>query len=207
MKNFIPLILILAACGSNSGGGGNDSSEPTTKREETPLQSIALDDFSDLPSCESSNDKQLAYVTSEDQFYVCEEKDWQPIEIGSEGERGAKGDDGLDGEDGLTVTTNNWYDAVTDKNWLIGALGSYASAESNCISPWRLPTKDEALAASQRGLGVAASSINGPTTIWTSDEWNLNPTHNFIIENIATTPATNGAQRSTATRGIVCVEQ
>lgn len=200
MKNLILLTLILTACGQDDGGDGATSNE-------TPMQSIALDSKKDLPECTAANDKQLAYIRDEEQFYTCEGRDWYSVEISSKAIKGERGDDGEDGQDGITVTTNNWYDAVTDKTWLIGAIGSFATAETTCISPWRMPTKDEALAAAQRGLGIASASISGPTTIWTSDVWDLNPTHNFIIQAIDVSPATNGAQRANDNRGVFCIEE
>jgi hypothetical protein len=198
MKNLILLALMFTACGSD------DENSPASD-ESKPLQSVTLNSKKDLPACGTSNDKQLAYVIDEEQFYTCD-GDWLAIEISSEAIEGPKGKDGEDGDDGLTVTVNNWFDAVNNKLWLIGPTGSYATFLSTCASPWRVPTKDETLAAMQRGLGLAAAEISGPSTAWTSDVWDVNASHNFIIQAIATTPTTNGADRLNDTRGVFCIE-
>lgn len=204
MKNLFLLTLMLASCGTDDDKNGATSSEKPKPRPN--LQSIALDAYSDLPSCKAANDKQLAYVRADETFYTCDDKEWTPIEVSPGAKQGLDGKNGSDGADGENFTTNNWFDAVTSKTWLIGASGLYSTAVNTCISPWRVPTKDEALAAAQRGLGLAAVDIGGPTTIWTSDVWDQNATHNFIIQAITTTPATNGANRSTDTRGVFCTE-
>jgi len=198
MKLLILLALLGTACGQD------DSSNDETSNDK-PLLSISVDLWGDLPECTKANEKQLAYVKEEKQFFVCE-NDWQPIEVESVAVEGEKGERGDDGADGITVTTNNWFDAVTNKNWLIGASANYASALTSCDLPWRIPTKDEALAAAQRGLGVTASSIGGPTSMWTSDVFSLNAMNNHIIQAINTAPSVSSADRTADSRGVFCVE-
>ena len=203
MQNLIWLLLLIG-CGDDKG-----NNETESKEDITTLQSIALKSKHDLPECLESNETQLAYVKDEKVFYVCEKGDWLAIDLEVKSEIktvvGAKGDDGSDGE---TVTTNNWYDSVTGKYWLIGSNNTYDNAFAGCISPWRLPGKNEALAAAQRGLGVAASTINGPTTMWTSEVWDQNATHNVIITAINTTPANSVASRlDGSTKGTVCIHE
>lgn len=215
MKHLlITLLVINIGCGSSDQAA---TPKDTEKIEPTRLQSIAIADVADLPECDKRNETQLAYIKSDKEFYVCESADWVKLDDipstteilkGQDGNNGNDGINGTNGSDGETITTNNWFDAVTGKLWLIGAIGSYAAAEGVCIDPWRLPTKDEALAATQRGLGVASNTIAGPSNLWTTTPWDSNPaTNNWIIQNIHTTPALSAANWSTESKGIYCIEE
>jgi hypothetical protein len=131
---------------------------------------------------------------------------WEEIDPPSE-TKTLKGEKGDTGEEGETVTTNNWYDAVTGKLWLIGANAFYNQAELVCENTWRLPNKDEALAAAQRGLGIAAADISGPSTMWTSTPYAGNATNRTTIVTIATVPSEAEGIVASHQRAVICVEK
>lgn len=206
MKRIFLTVLMSSSIGTGCGRDESNSSNAATAEKPT-LQSIAIASMGDLPECSEANNTQLAYIKDEKAFYVCEGNDWNIIDDAPVEVLTVKGKNGSNGSDGATVTTNNWYDAVTGKLWLIGANVHYSVISTSCVSPWRLPTKQEALAAAQRGLGVAATTISGPTTMWTSTPYNVGTSQTYITA-ISTSPAEAEHLLSSGTfRGLFCIEE
>jgi hypothetical protein len=207
MKNLtIAALLVITACGTENDDKATKSDAAAEKQK---LQSIALKTKDDLPSCNKANDTQLAYIRDEKQFYVCESSDWVAVDPPIEA-KSVNGRDGSNGEDGTTVTTNNWFDAVTGKLWLIGAVVHISAIDAACIAPWRLPTAAEALGAMQRGLGVAATTVNGPTSAWTSTPYvpSSGAGSQTFIASVNTAPALAESIISLGqSKGLFCIEE
>jgi hypothetical protein len=162
-----------------------------------------------LPNCGKANETQVAYIRDEKQWYLCNESNWIDIDAPVE-TKSIAGRDGTNGDDGTTVTTNNWFDAVTGKLWLIGANVHVIYVDSACVAPWRLPTSAEALGAMQRGLGVAATTVNGPTSAWTSTPYLPSSGAGSLtfVANVNTVPALAESIISLGqSKGLFCIEE
>lgn len=138
MKLVILLAVITTGCGQGIFGGKDSGSDSSTTEESTSesgkLQSLALDSKDDLPECTEANDKQLAYVTDEEQFYVCGDAEWTEITIGEE------------------LASNEWKDAATGYIWMIGGVTSYGLIGQACDGDYDAATADEVKAAGKHGL-------------------------------------------------------
>lgn len=199
------ILLILIGCGREEESNKQGASSPQ-------LLSIALQSKDDLPECSRLNDTQMSYVIDIEQYFVCKEESWMEIDPPSNTKtaKGSKGEDGKDGTDGETVTTNNWYDSTTGKLWIIGAQVNVGLINTACSGNYRLPTKDEALGAAIRGLGVAASTINGPTTMWTSTPYvpSSGAGSQTFINAINTAPSdAESIIANSQSKGLFCVEK
>jgi hypothetical protein len=147
-------------------------------RKDGESYAITVSDTSELPACEKSNSKQLAWVKTTEQFFSCEDASWVEVPmkkpeavVGSQGEKGDKGEPGEDGADGQPVPANQWFDPITGQSWLIGvtiaegALGSITP----CSGDWRMPTKAETKVAVQHGLLIAAQQLHTQSQVWTDE--------------------------------------
>lgn len=188
LQAILILGLSLSSCGREDSEEPSLAESPSSESGKQTLLSIALKSREDLPTCDDNNKKQLAYLLDEKIFLVCDNSDWVEVQIkGSDGERGIAGEKGETGEQGIagesgeageSVTNNMWYDGVTGKHWIIGSDMfwplSNGGVNNPCTSPFRIPTKAEAKAAALRGMWLIQREINGPDTIWTSDEIDTN---------------------------------
>ena len=178
MIKILTLFLFLVSCGTDSASNGENSEteakEKSVVTSSPDIESIALDAKSDLPECGDDNRSQLAYVVSEDNFYVCQ-KEWKLVAI--KGKQGDKGEKGEDGEDGITTTvhvdggnsSNVWIDTLTGFSWYLGGTNTHAQALIACSGDYRLPTINEAYAAITHGIRLIAGDIGANPDFWTSE--------------------------------------
>lgn len=193
---FIGVTLFLGACGTqpaqdpnalNSKDPNKDTIQTQPDKKQTVVQyrkdgtnySLMVADSKDLPTCDLSNEKQLAYVKNENKFFSCQESTWTEVSIkGSDGAQGPTGPQGPKGDPASPVPTNQWYDPIGKVYYLIGGNQTFYLAANpdnvtaitpSCINGWRLPTLAEAHTAQAHGIGTASSSMNGPTDMWASD--------------------------------------
>lgn len=98
------------ACGSQDNGNKQNESSPSqdptiNKSGETGtpagLGSTLVDTSKDLPACTPEKKGSLAYVKTEEKFYVCSEE-WASVKIN--GQKGEKGEQGTPGANGLGIT-------------------------------------------------------------------------------------------------------
>ncbi len=157
------LILLLVACGTEEK---KDSASEQSKddKNSTYMQSMAIASKSNLLDCTAKVENQLVYVKDEAQFYVCEDKEWEAIEIGSKiSSKSAQ-------DDNETLSANQWKDPQTSKIWLIGSKGLFQTAQDNCSGKYRLPTAEEGLIGASHGLREVAKKISADLgDFWTGD--------------------------------------
>lgn len=102
-KAIIPIVLVLAGCGSSAqhGGASNQApaDNPPAPTSNEPLQSMAVADTSQLPTCDAAHSQELVYVKSSKQFQTCDGSAWSAIDV--TGPAGPKGDAGAAGAAGV----------------------------------------------------------------------------------------------------------
>lgn len=120
---------------------------------------------------------------------------------GKDGKDGKDGVDGKDGQDGRdSLTTNEWYDAVSGKHWFMGDEGPQSMALLYCTGAYKVPSVEELQAACYRGLFKAYAAQLGVaplTAAWASI--------NLDYVNTSTCLASTQANGTPST--IVCVEK
>lgn len=193
-----------------------DSSKETSETKGPETYSMAIASKDDLPPCDEARRQQLIYAKREGKFFTCSDLVWSEISIkgekGDAGERGPIGQVGATGAKGdpgssaTPIPTNQWYDPITSKYWLIGGTGVYASIVNTCSGSWRLPTRAEAILAGQHGIFTASSAISGPTDIWTSDVGPTNSATNMYV--VVKTPSVQESEvLKTTVHGVMCIQQ
>ncbi len=163
-------------------------SDVTVQYEKVGEQyAIALNDQSLLPVCDKSNDRQLAYTREENKFFTCTASVWTELDVhgqagaagiagkagvdGKNGTDGSKGEKGDKGDDGKPVDPNQWFDPITQNNWLLGVIMTSAQVDTSpdvCSNGWRLASQMELATAIQHGYGLAVDAQSDATGIWTS---------------------------------------
>jgi hypothetical protein len=107
MKSYLTTLCVAAfslniSCGSSSNanqtGDSEISQEKSVNKSDEPVKSqsygsLLVEGSKDLPSCNAEKNGSLAYVKSEEKFYVCS-GEWTTISI-----KGEKGDPGVAGSD------------------------------------------------------------------------------------------------------------
>jgi hypothetical protein len=88
-------MLFTAACGVPASPSGESGDEENSGWQG---HAMALNDASELPDCGSTNQGQLVYILSGEEFRVCSGGSWTGISI--KGEKGDKGDAGAAGAKG-----------------------------------------------------------------------------------------------------------
>ncbi len=223
---YLLILTMLTACGTEPQHGEKDETgEENAKKDDIEYQpsdnekevvveyrkdgtsySIAVNDTSELPECTRANSKQMAWIKKTEQFFSCEDESWVEVAVkGKDGVAGTKGEKGDKGEPGEPVTGNEWYDPITQKEWLFGAVSTTRLIAANaCSNGYRLPTSAEAIAAVAHGLLVASSDLDGPANVWVSDppEQPSPNDYSFYVDNAgirqtATTPS----------HGIACLKE
>lgn len=149
-------------------------------RKDGEQYAIALNDTSELPECTHANNRQIAYIKPTEQFFSCESESWQEISVkGKIGETGQKGDKGDKGEPGEPTSSNQWFDPISKKTWLIGASANYAMTKTYyqaCTGEYKLPSRAEATEAAIHGLGTAFPALQGSANgVWTNDPGQTDP--------------------------------
>ena len=86
------LSLVLVGCGAAGSGGSPAAAGGGSSGAQGSPYSMVVASDDQLPTCSSSNDKQLIYVKSTSVFKSCDAGQWAVIEI--------------KGKDGMTVTSN-----------------------------------------------------------------------------------------------------
>lgn len=107
MRNYLFLLLLLTACGTDPAKDSKEEPKNVAapKYQETP-HALAADE---LPKCDEDNQKQLVYVIPEKQFYTCEEKGWETIEMVMAEKQ---------------PQSVLWTDPVTDRQWYITGMSN-----------------------------------------------------------------------------------
>lgn len=122
----------------------------------------------DMPECSSSVDGKVAYVRSEDKFFECEEKRWLQVIMDEESTKDFKtslpsASPSPSPSPTVAVqaptSASQWYDAISGKRWVVGGKAPFRIAESACGATYRLPSRDEALAANLHGVKTAFPSL------------------------------------------------
>lgn len=130
-------------------------------------------------------------------------KDGASGQNGKDGKDGQNGKDGVNGTNGTNATQvdqNNWIDAATGKEWILGASGNQLSATSVCTGTYRLPTLAELSDACFRGLfKVYGVKLGAPsqTVSWASSGGDI-----ITISTCLASTQANGLQAV-----IVCVQK
>lgn len=166
-------ITLLSGCGDDqSAGGAKSTQDDKESRSKPKLQSIALDSVDELPSCDDANDKQLAYIIDTEVFYSCDDGQWVEVEIkGKDGKDGAQGVAGSDAPTAPVLGSNEWQDPITGDIWLMAVVGNFAAAQAACSGSYRMPTREEGIAARLHGLNTYATSFGTEASFWTSKVW------------------------------------
>ncbi len=198
--SILVLSMLVTACGSddnqNSGNSPKNETEdsisrPAVEPEQKEIVveyhkdgadlALALEDTKDLPACDRSNERQLAFIKKTEQFFACTDGTWAEVPVkGKDGSGGAKGDSGAQGpvgpqgpkgDDGKPVSPNEWFDPMTQDRWLLASATTQAVLDHYppCSDGWRLGTREEVRAAVQHGLSLASVALGGAASIWTAD--------------------------------------
>jgi len=174
------VISSLTACGTEE-----KEKQASEQKEESSMQSMALDTKADMPDCTAKVKNQLIYIRDEAQFYVCD-KDWEEIEIGS-GVSKAKADD----TDPETMAVNSWVDPVNNRVWLLGNKGDFPTAQTSCDGKYRLPTESEASVAMAHGIRPVAQKISTDLKDFWMDSGKVMSTYSNGSAYIMTSAPTN----------------
>ncbi len=115
---------------------------------------------------------------------------------GKDGANGAEGDTGAAGKDADPVPMNQWFDPLTQRDWLITSNLPWSATACGL---WRYPTALEMQAAIDHGIYLASHAIGGPeTSAWTGDI--ASPGHVAIL------PGLTGASYDTTAHGTFCTK-
>lgn len=87
-------------------------------------------------------------------------------EVGEAGKDGVNGKDGKDGKDGMIVSSNMWFDPITEETWLIG--GKVRESQRACGNGYVVPNMEQLKAAYAHGLFHVASIQQGAWAIDTA---------------------------------------
>jgi hypothetical protein len=134
---MIVFSVLTTSCGQgffgDSGSEGSSSNEPTS--ESGKAKSLALDSKDDLPTCDDSSEKALAYVIDEKQFYVCNEGEWSEIDVNED-----------------SLSDSEWKDPITGYVWMIGGKTTFGAIANACSGDYKTGSSDEVQAAAKHGL-------------------------------------------------------
>ncbi|MCP3684730.1 MAG: hypothetical protein GY861_18840 [bacterium] len=175
------VVFMFTNCGQDTSSKELPSTSENPSEEISEVKSynsLYIKSEKDIPECLEENEGQLIYLSYKEVFSHCESLSWVLVDLtgkpGLDGENGAEGLAGVDGIDGLDTlepATNVWYDAIDNKQWLIGGEGFWNIGvnpwhESVCTGDWRNPTDEEAQSARLHGIFDKSALINGPTKMW-----------------------------------------
>lgn len=168
------VVLILVSCGTKSGSDGGSAPAPTEAKQSVPPVSSSYYVASDsaLIACDASSKGFLAYVQDKAQFMACLDAGWTVVNVS--GKDGKNGSNGSNGKDGSMVSSNQWYDPISTKMWVMTNVATPVAGWNNsmsaCTGTYRMPTPAEIPVALVHGLKVVAQAlINPPTFILASD--------------------------------------
>lgn len=213
-------LLVVTACGADPTGqnqeqqnSGNDDNDVNYVQDEKQIvveyrkngnvYAAALNDYSEMPECDMSNNKQLVYIKEPvDKFYSCEDEAWEEVQFAKQGPPGPQGPKG-DPADPLPA--NVWEDPFTQDQWLVLAKMNYATVTINqpCSGDWRLPTQAEGLAAAVHGIYTFSHDLNNVNEMWTSET--IDATYQVTVE---LSPARTGSALKTDinTVAVFCIK-
>ena len=127
-RNSLAILLaLLMTASALAGCSGTDEELDDEPKELEDWSVFLVQSSSDLPTCDSTIDGRLYYVSSESGFHACSNGAWQSIDLtgpsgpqgpagtdGAEGPAGADGADGADGDDGTSFTIIGTVDETSD---------------------------------------------------------------------------------------------
>ncbi|MDG1540238.1 MAG: hypothetical protein P8Q46_01620 [Candidatus Thalassarchaeaceae archaeon] len=101
-KNALAILLaLLMTASALSGCSGTDDDVDDEPRDLEDWDVFLVQGSSNLPSCDSTTEGRLYYVSSESGFQTCSNGSWQSIDLtGPNGDQGPAGPAGADGEAG-----------------------------------------------------------------------------------------------------------
>lgn len=117
---------------------------------------------------------------------------------GDKGEAGSAGSNGSNGKNGTMVSGNQWYDAITDKLWVMTTISTstvgWNNAQSACGGAYRMPTPSEIMAGLTHGMKACAQALASPPT-------------QIIANDGQTYNVSNGALNNTGSGAQFCIAQ
>lgn len=175
---YLILILTLSAtltsCGSNSSSQDNPSVTPAPQKPAVST-SYYVSTASALKTCDETSKGFLAYVEDVKQFQACLTSGWTVVDIkGKDGASGQAGTNGTNGTNGTMVSSNQWYDAISQKMWVMTTIAttitSWSNSMSACTGTYRMPSPTEVQTALIHGMKATAQAlVNPPTFILAND--------------------------------------
>jgi hypothetical protein len=172
MKLFkLLIILSLYSCGTDTSSSGNSPGNES-KKEDKLSTSYYVDKEDDLVACDNTRKGNLAYVKQTSEFKACIEGGWTTVNV--KGKDGVSGTNGTNGKDGTPVSSNQWYDAITGKMWImttiVTSLTGWSNSMSACTGNYQMPSPSEISLALIHGMKAAAQAlVNAPIYIIAND--------------------------------------
>lgn len=176
MKHLYLGLFLLTACGTD------DSAEqkPVTVEYQKTDQgtAVALGNTADLPPCQEENDRQLAYVKSQEQFYTCTNGTWEAIAKETPApivapEPAVVAEEPVEPEQPKVAPiapVNQWVDPVTGDTWFVGTVAPFARLAQACVGDWEPAPSYKVQMAVLHGIGVLTGTA---TNVWAAEPlWN-----------------------------------
>ncbi len=167
----LSIALVLSGCGSSDSSSDSPSAKAVESKDKSNVAtSYYVENDAALVNCDKSTLGYLAYVKSSGEFKACLEAGWTVVDV-----KGKNGSNGSNGRDGTMVSGNQWYDAVSQKMWVmttaLTTLAGFSASQSACISDnYRMPTPTEVQTALIHGMKATAQALtNAPSYIIASD--------------------------------------
>lgn len=206
---IIFVLLTISSCGSKSDTGSQ--SQSVNQSQQPVSTSYYVKSSAALVECNDKTRGYLAYIQDTAQFEACLDSGWTVVDVkgkdgsngkdgtnGIAGPNGRDGSNGSSGKDGAMMATNQWYDPISQKSWVmtnfLSTVASWTNASSACTGSYRVPTAAEIQIALIHGMKVVAQGlVNAPTQIIASDG------HSYLIA--------DGTQGSSTTAAQFCVSK
>lgn len=170
----------------------------------------------DLPKCSSAKDGKVAFVRQEDKFFECEEDRWMQVILDETEASKVKSEAKTTPSPSpsptvspsaspLPVSASVWVDPISGKKWVVGGQAAFRIAETTCGASYRLPNRDEALAANNRGVRTAFPNVS-LTSFWINElDLAASTTSVYVLK--VTPVVAIATALMTETHSILCIEK